>query len=430
VSNALAIAGVTAVLQHYLNNVYNDPTVVLGTVAVSAVAPDIIQGTGIGSGKEKLQVNLFLHQVTFNAAWRNSNMPSLSPDGRTRLSNQPLALDLHYLLTAYAAEDSQAEALLGYAVFFLHQNPVIARNDIDLALAGPYPPTYSAAFGNALSLAGLADQLEMIKITPATLGREEIAWLWTALKADYRPTFPFQVSVVLMQPQNPLASSLPVLRRKVSAQPNILSPFPTLIEADPPNQQSVATLGDTITVQGVNLNGATGVTLTNQQRGIQQSITPLISPNDSSFQFTIPNPVLPPPQPNPPDFPVGVYLVTGLIASGTDTLQSNGVPLAIAPKIGSTWAPVTIASGPTVTVSVPCTPYLRPSQQVSLLIGSQEAQADAFTTPTNSPSFTFVPLVPTAQPVPVRLRVDGIDSPVVDMTSKPPKFAGPSVQVT
>jgi hypothetical protein len=41
-----------------------------------------------------------------------------------------------------------------------------------------------------------------------------------------------------------------------------------------------------------------------------------------------------------------------------------------------------------------------------------------------------VPLVPTAQPVPVRLRVDGIDSPVVDMTSKPPKFAGPSVQVT
>src|SRR6202030_4315483 len=110
----------------------------------------------------------------------------------------------------------------------------------------------------------------------------------------------------------------------------------------------------------------------------------------------IPNPVLPSPQPNPTDFPVGVYLVTGLITSGTDVLQSNGVPLAIAPKIASSWGPGTIASGPSVTVSVPCTPYLRPSQQVSLLIGSQEAQADAFTTPANSPSFTFKPLLPTA----------------------------------
>jgi hypothetical protein len=428
-SNALAVAGVTAVLQYFLNAVYNNPSSVLGSVTVSAIAPDIIQAGVTSGGNAALQVNLFMHQVTLNAAWRNMDLPSLAPDGITRLKNQPLALDLHYLLTAYAPEDSQAEALLGYAVLFLHENPILARSEINIAL-GSLPPTYSAPFANALGLSGLADQIEMIKITPATLGREEIAWLWTALKADYRPTFPFQVSVVLIQPQNPLIAALPVLQRKIAAQPNVSSPFPNLTEADPPNGQPVACLGDNVTVQGGNLGGASGVLLTNQLRGIQSSITSLLSPKDSSFQFTVPNPSLPSPQPNPTDLPAGVYLLSAQIPSGSDTVETNGVPLAIAPKIASSWAPGTLASGPSVSVSVPCAPYVRPSQRVSLLIGGQEALADAFTTPTNSPSFTFAPLQPTTQPVPVRLRVDGLDSPIVDMTKNPPVFSGPSVRVT
>ena len=101
-SSVLALAGVTAVLQSFLNVVYNNPSSVLGSVAVSAIAPDIVQAGVAGGGNAQLQVNLFLHQVTYNAAWRNNDMPSLAPDGRTRLSNQRLALDLHYLLTAYA----------------------------------------------------------------------------------------------------------------------------------------------------------------------------------------------------------------------------------------------------------------------------------------------------------------------------------------
>src|SRR5215472_831412 len=182
-SSALAIAGVTAVIQSFLNVVYNNPSSVLGSVTVSAIAPDIIQAGVAGGGTVQLQVNLFLHQVTYNGAWRNVEMPSLAPDGRTRLSNQRLALDLHYLLTAYAPEDSQAEALLRYAVFFLHQNPILSRSEVSSALVS-LPPSYPEPFANALSLCGLADQIEMIKITPATLGREEVAWLWTALKAD------------------------------------------------------------------------------------------------------------------------------------------------------------------------------------------------------------------------------------------------------
>jgi hypothetical protein len=424
VSNALGISAVTAVLEYLFNSVY--PGSGLGSVTVTAVAPDIVQSRLGGTSASQLLVNVFLHQVTLSAAWRNVDLPSLAADGSTRLSDPPLALDLHYLLTAYGSEDCEAEALLGYAVQLMHETPTLARNQIRTALAN-LPPTNPLA--GVLGASGLADQIEMIKITPATLGREELAWLWTALKADYRPTFPFQVTVVLIQAQHLLQSGLPVLQRKVQAQPSLLPPFALLTEADPPNGQPAACLGDTVTVEGANLAAATGIVVTNSRLGVNQSLGPLANVNNASFQFTVPNPVLPPPQPNPSDLPAGIYNVSAQVPQGSDVLSTNGVPLAIAPKIGAGWPPGPLASGSGVKVTIPCTPYLRPGQQASLLIGGQEAPADPIATPTNSPSFTFATLMPSSQ-VPVRLRVDGIDSPIIDMTKQPPAFSGPSVQVT
>src|ERR1700689_3264737 len=101
-SNPLAISAVTGVLQYMLNLVYNHPATGIGSVSVTAVAPDIVQNNSNSNGASQLQVNLFLHQVTPNASWRNVGLPSLASDGATRLKNPPLALDLHYLLTAYA----------------------------------------------------------------------------------------------------------------------------------------------------------------------------------------------------------------------------------------------------------------------------------------------------------------------------------------
>ena len=177
-SSALALSAVTSVLQTSLGLVFNSS--VLGTITVSAVAPDVVEAKyGIGPDSGPL-VNLFLHQVTPNAAWRNVDLPSLAADGTTRLKNPPLALDLHYLLTAYASEDTEAEALLGYAILMLHENPILPRALITSILGSLSPGTYN----DALQAAGLDAQIEMIKLSPATLGREEMAWLWTALKAD------------------------------------------------------------------------------------------------------------------------------------------------------------------------------------------------------------------------------------------------------
>ncbi|HET9364085.1 MAG TPA: DUF4255 domain-containing protein [Candidatus Angelobacter sp.] len=409
-SSALAVAGVTAVIQSLLNDVYSSAG--LGSVTVSAVAPDIVQ-TSVGTASNaNQQVNLFLHQVTLNTAWRNMELPRLAPDGVTRLSNQPLALDLHYLLTVYGSEDSRAEALLGHGIFFLHENPVLMRNQINAALAS-LPTTYPV---NGLAAAGLANQMELIKIIPATLGREEVAWLWTALKADYRPTFPFQASVVLIEPKQPVVAALPVLTRQIAAIPGMSH----LIEADPPNGQPAACLADMVTVQGTNLTGVSKVFLTNQQWNVSEPVTAFVNAGNNSFQFAVPSAAT--------ALVAGVYMVSAQITVNTQILPTNSVPLAIAPKL--TTVPTPLASGSKVNVAVKCTPNVRPGQQVSLIIGSQSAPADDFAAATDSPTFTFQPLHGSGGSVPVRLRVDGIDSPIIDMTTKPPSFTGPTTTVT
>jgi hypothetical protein len=427
VSNPLALSGVTAVLQYWLSQACNAPSSSIGAVVVSAQAPDIIQSK-IAAGSKQLQINVFMHQVTASAAWRNVDLPSLGPDGGTRLASPPLALDLHYLLTAYAVEDTEAEALLGYAILMLHETPILSRADVRTALNNV---PHTNPLWNSLATTGVGDQLEMIKVTPAILGREEMAWIWTALKADYRPTYPFQVSVVLIQPEVTTVSPLPVLTRKISAQVGLTPPGPALIALTPPHGQSVGCLGDTLTVEGRDLSGATSVRLVNTRLGVDRTLTPLLNVEDDSFQFAIPNPVVPPPPPDPTDLPVGVYLLTAQVPSGSHVQATNGLPLLIGPRIDPAWPPGPLAAGSNVVVTVPCTPYVRPAQDASLIVGGQQGAADSFSIPTSSPSFTFETLSSTETDfVPVRLRVDGIDSPIVD-ASVPgqPVFAGPSVEV-
>jgi uncharacterized protein DUF4255 len=425
-SNPLAISAVSAVLQYWLTQVFgNSP--VLSSVVVSAKAPDILQTEITAAAGPQLRVNVFLHQVTHNAAWRNVELPSLAADGTTRLSSPPLALDLHYLMTAYGTDDWEAEALLGYAVLMLHDNPVFARADIATALQNlPAAQSLSAA----LTTTGLADQIEMLKVTPETLGREEIAWIWSALKADYRPSYPFLVSLVTIKSPALTLSALPVLQRQVSAQPGLATGLPTLTAVVPPDGQPAAQLGDTVTVSGAALTGSASVLLTHARLGSSQTLPATVAPSGASLQFTVPDPALPPPQPDPADLPAGLYTLSATFSAGGQSTVSNSLPMSIAATIDATWAPGPLAQGSQVAVSVPCVPYLRPGQEVALLIGGQQAPADPFTTPTRSPSFTFATLQSTAgAAVPVRLRVDGIDSPILDLTATPASFTGPTVTV-
>lgn len=428
-SNALAISGVTAVLQYLLNGVYNTPSSGLGGVTVSAKAPDIVQAI-VGTGTESpLQVNVFLHQVTLNAAWRNVCLPSLAADGITPLKNPPLALDLHYLLTAYAGADTEAEALLGYAILLLHLNPVLPRSQIRAALSSV--PAATNPLSGVLSSSGLAEQIEMIKIAPTTLGREEMAWIWTALKADYRPSFAFQVSVVIIQPQLPTSPGLPVLSRSVSAQAQpsaqFGSQFAQLLAIQLPAGQTAPAQGDTVTVTGTGLGTVVSIALSNQRLGIQYPVFSPTTATASSVSFTVPT--------DADNLPAGVYSLSVIYTDAGGAQQStNSLPMGIAPEILTSLtsptaaAPVAVTNSSGILVTLSCNPLVQPTQSVSLALGSSAVPAQAFTTAANPLSFQF-PALPAGSYL-ARLQVDGVDSPVsVGGTATSPVFTGPFVTV-
>ncbi len=196
-SNALAIASVTAVLKNLLDNalIQQSATTSMGDVTVSALPPDRIP-TG---AEERAQLNLHLYRLTPNSGWLRSNLFASQEERQRSL---PLALDLHYLLTAYGERDFQAEVLLGYAIQCLYETPLLTREAIRSALASTSTgSTRGAAFPalTALSASNLADQLEQIKISPEFLSMEEMSKLWSSLQARSRLSVTYQVSVVLIE---------------------------------------------------------------------------------------------------------------------------------------------------------------------------------------------------------------------------------------
>lgn len=427
-SSALAISAVSAVVQYYLQNAYSGLTGLFGgTVNLSAKAPDLVQ-SDLGTGKTaQNQVNLFLHQVTFNPGWRNVDHPWLAADGKTQLKSPPLGLDLHYLLTVYGSADWQAEGLLGYALMMLHQNPVMTREDIRhafLELPASYPGNpLAASVSNPLicplASSALADQIEMIKIIPSTLGREEMAWLWTALKADYRPTFPFQVSVVLIQPEPVLSLAFPVLHRRIRAQ--VATPA-QILTVTPPNRQISAAPGQTVTVSGEFLSGASQVSLTNARLAIQTAVA-ATNVTNTSLQFVVPN--------TPASFPAGIYSLAVLFndASGNTVQSTASLPLAVAPVIQLAPPPVVVQSASMTQVTLIFSPNAQPSQNVSLALDSASVAAQPFDASVNSLVFQFTPPLTTG-PKLAQLVVDGTPSVVdVDWTTHPPSFVGPKVTV-
>lgn len=434
-SNALAIAGVTAVLKDLLDDGIIDHAVTdtLGQgVTVSALAPDEIE---LGADKQP-RLNLYLYQVTPNAAWRNMCFPALDASGR-QIANPPLALDLHYMLTAYGALDLQAEVLLGYAMMLLHETPVLPRAAIRKSLDPPPSPAVTGSLlptvYKSLRAANLADQLEQIKITPEVMNTEELSKLWTAIQTHYRPTATYLATVVLIQPDLPTSAPLPVLSRgprdpttHLETGPTVIatmeSPYPALSSIVYPNGQNSAELGDQIVINGRNLDGS-GQTLllSNPLRGIAVSVVPTDSVTPSRITFTLP--------PSPAVYPAGTYTATVQLSRGIDPapIVSNPLPLSIAPKITALPATATLDASGDLTLTPTCTPELQPNQTASLILGDVQATAAAITAATATPSFTFTALPPGTYWV--RLRIDGVDSHLIDF-GPPPSFVGPQIVVS
>jgi hypothetical protein len=435
-SNALAIAGVSAVLKDLLDSgmIDHQITDTLGAgVTVSSLAPDVVPIDGDGAVP---RLNLFLYQVTPNPGWRNADLPSRDASGR-RVSKPPLALDLHYLLTAYGIADLQAEVLLGYGLQLLHENPVLSRAAIRTALnPSPVSGALLPSVYQALHSADLAEQVELLKITSSPMNTEEISRLWSALQAHYRPTAAFQVSVVLIEPQVPAISPLPVLTRGqripspvpgepdreegVVVTPGLVPPYPTLesVLAAAHKTPSTLQLGAVLTVEGHHMAGtARVIVLRNDRFRVEQEIPVADGTDEAAFDFTVPN--------LPAALPVGVYQLElrVLRAGATQPRSSNVLPVALAPAITS-FPPIAMTrnAANVLSLRISCQPEVRVGQKVTLLMDTREAPAQPFAANTATLDFEFADAPPAGGTPLLRLKVDGVESIVVNRGARPPAF--------
>ncbi|HLI05061.1 MAG TPA: DUF4255 domain-containing protein [Ktedonobacteraceae bacterium] len=209
-SGALAVASVTAVLKHLLGNVLVQQSTIagMGDVTVSALPPDRVLASG--GTEEHNQLNLYLYRLTPDSAWRRGGTLTSAQKMGVEQENLPLALDLHYLLTAYGERDLYAEILLGYALQFFYETPVLTREMIRSTLASLSAGNGSHAGVTALTTSMLSEQLERISIRPEFLNTEEMSRLWTSFQARARLSTSYEVSVVLIESRRFIESAAEV----------------------------------------------------------------------------------------------------------------------------------------------------------------------------------------------------------------------------
>lgn len=463
-SNALAIAAVTATLRTILfDALNNDPDM--------PPNPDVtVQPPDKAHEDQRIHfINLFLYQVLPNAAWRNMDIPQRVKAGETGMP--PLALNLYYMLTAYSQDDNVdppatstlSHRLLGRAMSALYDNAVLFPEDI----------------AQVLPRSELQNQIERVRITLQPLSVEEIFRLWSGFQTQYRVSVAYEVSVVLIDSTHPTRTPLPVLTRGpndsgVTAQGSLIPPFPTIEEIIvphppsallpdnlPPNDPKHESNRSDLTLKGHDLlPGPDPTRSADQQIDNSKTLVRFMNPRwlgpvdlppkagstpaGDSITVTLPN--------DPTNWPAGFYTVSVVFrnANGDEVRTSNEMPFSLAPQILSAPPIGAVRSGNKVTITLRCTPAIQRTvqrmetggpqtvqqeQRVSLLVGDREVPLvfpappppppiDALT-PTQDLTFEIKDL--DLRPLPaadyfVRLRVDGVDSMLVDRTVTPPKF--------
>ncbi|MEH2008609.1 DUF4255 domain-containing protein [Nostoc sp.] len=405
-SNALSIATVTAVIKNLLENGLVSDAIVasVGDVVVTALPPDKIQ---VGSD-ERAQINLFLYHVTQNrnVDWISQEYRSSYTTSNTNSTNPPLALDLHYVLTAYGTKDFQAEILLGYAMQMLHKLPNITYETIENALKNAAETNTSSVFSQAitgLSISNLALRVGRMKVSPAFLSMEETSRIWSALQTNYRPSATYQVSMVLIESDSTDKSE--VLDLMLSE--------PVIEKVTMPAQpEAHITIGSTLLIQGKQLRGdITKVRLSN----IDKLFTPFDVQNTQvSLQV--------------PPLPAGVQTVqiiheTVVRKEQHNLVESNVMAFVLHPKITVETLHVTSLQGNdrdlrSIDISVKFSPKVGKDQRVILQlnqISKNEPMAYSClaSTQTEDTDTIIIPLKNIkAGEYLVRVKVDGAESPL------------------
>jgi hypothetical protein len=400
-SNFLAIATVTAALQQLLQPPVN--------AAVTGAKVGFNRPDGSGSGSPSPGVNVYLYQVTPNAAFRNLDLPTRRGDGT--LVRKPLAaLDLHYLFT-FQGDDAALEPqrMLGAVASTLQDQPLLSSDDINAAVSS----------NSFLTTSDLANQVERVRFTPTALTLEEFSKLWSAFfQVEYSLSAAYQASVVLIESEEAPQAALPVQARNLYVSPFQYPTITQVVSQEGADQPILPT--STLVIQGTNLLGA--VTLV---RIGNVTVTP---PTVTEKAIIMPVPA------NAQAGLLGLQVIQQ-VELGTPPVPHSGFESNVAAVV---LHPVILpTSATTAQIVVSITPPVQVQQRVTLLLN------EATTPPPPAPaaySFSLPPVTATTSSLTfaisgvgggitffVRVTVDGAESPLdLDPTSS---TYGPTVTI-
>jgi Pvc16 N-terminal domain len=405
-SNHMAIATVTAALQQILQPAVKQA--VLGaTFGFSRPSAD-------GAPKTP-QVNVFLYQVTTNAAHRNSHVPGRRPDG-TLVKRPQAAVDLHYLFTFHGDDTAlEPQRLLGAVVTALENQPVLTPDDITNATK----PGSKFPF---LAGSGLDQQVERVRFTPTALTIDEFSKLWSAFfQVEYSLSVAYHASVVLMETDVTPQEALPVQASNLYVLPLRWPQITGVISQDGPGAPIVP--GGTLQILGKQLRGVDTIVLIGGTEQIPASI--------ADAALTLPVPVT---------LRAGVQSlqVAHRVPMGTPQtphrgFESNAAPFVLHPVITNAAAalsPDSTAATKITEFTLQLTPNIGAGQRAVVVLNAASAQppqayvSQPVIAAADSSNVTIPILnVPTGNYV-VRVQIDGAESL---LTMSGGVFSGPTV---
>lgn len=166
-TNILAVHSVGESLRAYLENAYPE--------SLRATVPCEFRLISSGELTDAAELDgaltLYLYRMTVNEHFRNATR-RVDPDRE----NTPLALDLHFLITAWARSAFNEQTMLTWAMRQLQQHPVLDRSSL----------TAEAEWS-----AG-----EQIQLLPAELTTGELLRVWDSLEPAYRLSASYVARVV------------------------------------------------------------------------------------------------------------------------------------------------------------------------------------------------------------------------------------------
>ncbi|GAA2836524.1 DUF4255 domain-containing protein [Crossiella cryophila] len=361
-------------------------------------------------------ISVFLYQVTPNGSLRNADAPTRGPDGAV-LRKPQAALDLHYLISFYGEEASALpQRLLGSVVRALHEDPILARKDIEDAVL----------FHPHLAGSDLAASPHKVRFTPAQLDLDDQSKLWSMLfQTPYAVSLHYLASLVLVDGRSTPQAGKPVLRRHIHVEPfvrpvveQVLSLPPGADQGTPPDTGPITADRDLVLI-GLNLGRPDPVAL------VGGLVAPVRRISDAQVVLG-----------QPPNLPPGVHTVqlrypVQLDPAGEPRplLESTAAPYVRRPRV---LRAERRGQGVWLRLDIP----VEADQRAQLLLDGTGARARSyqFTAP--------FPLVGVPEPVRelivpiknvvagrylVRVQVDGAQSPL-DFAGG--AFTGPSVEIT